>query len=541
MATSYSQLSRGSSGKEVKTLQQMLNSSGNYNLETDGVFGSKTLAAVQDYQKKNGLTVDGIVGEQTWGALNNASAKTSAQTPAQTQSNAQTAPDYSQYSYDASTNTAYQQALTALQQATANVPTYQASYDDQLQEVYDRIVNREKFSYDLNSDALYQQYADQYQRMGQQAMMDTMGQAAAMTGGYGNSYASTAGNQAYQGYLQQLNEVVPQLYGMALDQYNAEGDALLNQYAMLGDMADDEYGKYRDSVSDYWQTVNFQKQNADDAYNRGYNDFLSSYQMGTEAENTAYSRQQAEYEKLVSLITSTGYTPTAAELQAAGMSKDQASSYANYYEKQNPTTTKSSSSSGKSSGGSSSGSYSADTAATQKKLNELGANLTVDGVWGPQTQAAYEKYMGDGEGAPGTKQTTSKVTSDIENKAASFKSNDALADYAYGLADAGIITEDDADMLVAKYMDGNEKYVDNEDGTKKISYSQMVQSTSGWAVVDDGGVNWFWGVDNNAIVEAPNGERIRMDNLVDKLVSEGMSKSDAKNYVKKLQKNLNIA
>lgn len=31
----------------------------------------------------------------------------------------------------------------------------------------------------------------------------------------------------------------------------------------------------------------------------------------------------------------------------------------------------------------------------QRQLNSKGANLTVDGVWGPQTQAAYDKYYGD--------------------------------------------------------------------------------------------------------------------------------------------------
>lgn len=51
-----------------------------------------------------------------------------------------------------------------------------------------------------------------------------------------------------------------------------------------------------------------------------------------------------------------------------------------------------------SSGGSSGGSgYSSETADLQKQLNAMGANLTVDGVWGPQTQAAYDRYMNGGD------------------------------------------------------------------------------------------------------------------------------------------------
>lgn len=355
MGRSYSQLSYGSSGSEVEKLQNYLNQVGNYGLTVDGKYGPKTQDAVKKYQSSNNLTVDGIAGDETWGSLSDAVSKNTANnsnnnnavsTP---QDTAHAAPDYSKYSYDASADTAYQQALAALQQATSAVPNYQASYDDQLQEIYNQIVNRDKFSYDLNQDALYQQYADQYQMMGQQASMDTMGQAAALTGGYGNSWASTAGNQAYQAYLQQLNEVVPELYGMALDQHNAETDKLLTQYSMLGDMADDEYGKYQDALSQYWQNVSYLKQNADEAYDRGYSDWLNSYQMGVDAENTAYSKQQAEYEKLVSLITSTGYAPTAAELQAAGMSKDQANSYSQYYKDQKAAKTTGSSSGSKSS------------------------------------------------------------------------------------------------------------------------------------------------------------------------------------------------
>ena len=64
----YSTISYGSSGDDVKKLQQALNSYG-YSLSVDGQFGSKTQAAVKDYQKKNGLSVDGIVGEKTWGVL----------------------------------------------------------------------------------------------------------------------------------------------------------------------------------------------------------------------------------------------------------------------------------------------------------------------------------------------------------------------------------------------------------------------------------------------------------------------------------------
>lgn len=70
-AEEYPTLKYGSEGEAVKRLQRLLIAKG-YDLGTsqdDGDFGAKTRAAVIDFQRKNGLTVDGIVGEKTWAAL----------------------------------------------------------------------------------------------------------------------------------------------------------------------------------------------------------------------------------------------------------------------------------------------------------------------------------------------------------------------------------------------------------------------------------------------------------------------------------------
>lgn len=57
-------LSYGSTGSEVSNLQNLLNSNG-YSLSVDGIFGDKTLAALKDWQKKYGYTVDGLAGPNT--------------------------------------------------------------------------------------------------------------------------------------------------------------------------------------------------------------------------------------------------------------------------------------------------------------------------------------------------------------------------------------------------------------------------------------------------------------------------------------------
>ena len=125
------------------------------------------------------------------------------------------------------------------------------AYGKGMDEALQKVLNRDKFQYDINGDALYQQYKDRYIQQGKQAMMDTVGQAAALTGGYGNSYAQKAGQQAYQGYLQGLNDKVQELYQMALERYNQEGTDLLNKYGLMSDQYAKEYSRYRDSVGDW--------------------------------------------------------------------------------------------------------------------------------------------------------------------------------------------------------------------------------------------------------------------------------------------------
>lgn len=62
-------LKQGSRGEDVKTLQRKLKNWGYYSGSVDGIFGAKTKEAVKYFQRKNGLTVDGIAGPKTLAAL----------------------------------------------------------------------------------------------------------------------------------------------------------------------------------------------------------------------------------------------------------------------------------------------------------------------------------------------------------------------------------------------------------------------------------------------------------------------------------------
>lgn len=281
---------KGDTGDSVRDLQRQLNQSG-YGLDEDGVFGNKTYDAVLDYQRKNNLAVDGVVGNETWGSLGKQQAQQAA--PAQ-----QSAPAASTYTpYDPSSNQAYQEALAALKNAQGGTPQYNGTYDGQLKDLYDKIVNREKFSYDIAGDPLYQQYKDQYTLQGKMAMMDTMGQAAGLTGGYGSSYGQAVGQQQYNAYLQKLTDVIPELYKQAYAQYQDEGDALSKQYGMLGDLAGEEYSKYQDAYNRWFAERGYAQDNADEAYNRGYNQWLQ--ELNQRNADREYEMEQRQFEESV--------------------------------------------------------------------------------------------------------------------------------------------------------------------------------------------------------------------------------------------------
>nr|DAH84378.1 MAG TPA: hypothetical protein [Caudoviricetes sp.] len=185
-----------------------------------------------------------------------------------------------------------QAAQAHLEQVKTSKPgAYQSRWDDELTSLYDQIRNRKKFSYDMGTDPLYQQYREQYQRLGRLAMQDTMGQAAALTGGYGSTYGEQVGQQAYNAYLQNLNDIVPQLQQQAYQRYQDEGTDLYNQYSLVKGREDTDYGRYRDTVSDYYSDLS----DARSAYNSErsldqsqWETMLSYWAQKANNENAAY-------------------------------------------------------------------------------------------------------------------------------------------------------------------------------------------------------------------------------------------------------------
>ena len=269
----YSTVQYGSSGGDVKKLQEALNKNG-YKLDVDGQFGPKTQSAVKDYQKKNGLAVDGIVGKNTWSKLTAVNTKTQSgsKKTAVSQKKVKTETKRPEYGKSA----ALKNAENKLNNWEKNSPKkYSSKYSEEIDGILNDILNREKFSYNLNADPLYEQYREIYTQNGKKAMMDTVGEATAMTGGYGNSYAVTAGSQAYQEYLNDLNGVALDLRDRAYEQYGDEGDKLFDDVTLLRSLDGDDYEKYLDELERYYKDGEYLLEKLTSMTDAEYKQFLA--------------------------------------------------------------------------------------------------------------------------------------------------------------------------------------------------------------------------------------------------------------------------
>lgn len=184
--------------------------------------------------------------------------------------------------------------------------------DEELDALYGALIGREPFRYRAEEDPLYRSYAERYIHNGRMAMMDSTARAASLTGGYGSSYAQSVGQQQYDEYLRALSEAVPELYGRAWEQYQAQGQAMKDAYQLGLQRWEADYARDRDAMEDQRR-----------------------------ADESAYQRQKENYRQLYQLILSTGYSPGDSELDAAGMSRERAEALRQSWQaKQRPESTR---------------------------------------------------------------------------------------------------------------------------------------------------------------------------------------------------------
>lgn len=233
-------------------------------------------------------------------------------------------------------------------------PSYESKYDPQMEALLNQILNREDFSYNAETDPLYQQYAAMYQREGDRSMRDTMAEAAAQAGGM-NSYAVTAAQQAGDYYSSQLNDRIPELYQLAYQMYLQDKESQVEDLGLLQSMDNTQYNRYRDTMSDWYNDRDFAygayrddmgdyQWNKSFNYNQAINDRNFNYNAGRDAisdnryadewnynvnrdtvEDKRYESETA-YNRAMNMLQS-GIMPDAATLASAGISGTEASAY----------------------------------------------------------------------------------------------------------------------------------------------------------------------------------------------------------------------
>lgn len=323
-SSSKSNSTTKSSSVSKGTSSSISNSSGasSSSSSTSGGSHSHTDSYTHGRSESNTSTIGGSTSTSYSQSLGGSASQSTGKSYASGQVDQNTASQRQQAMQNYTPSDEVKDTYNRLQNTLNNKPgTFTSSYTDQLNNLYDQIVNRKAFSYNMNADPMYQELKSEYTKNGKQAMQDTVGQASALTGGYANSYATSAGQQQYQKYLEDLAAQVPSLRSAALQEYEAEGNRLNNLYSLAGQQYNRDYQNYRDQVSDWNNDRNFDQS----AYQANRNFDLSKYQADRNFWNQEYWNERNAEQTNVSNAQSRNYSNTMSNAQSNNWSQSHTS------------------------------------------------------------------------------------------------------------------------------------------------------------------------------------------------------------------------
>ena len=545
-------LKQGSKGSDVKELQTTLINAG-YDVGSsgaDGIFGTKTAEAVKAYQKANGLSVDGIVGSQTWGSLSGSSNNNANTNVVDTQATETPTSKYgvggvsdelmdkgnnnpfvasdkqneldnrlteqgkvlegiankkdlidsgtmATINSSFSASQSYRDAMEYTNQLLAKLSSGRTSYTSQVEAMMDKIMNREDFEYDVDSDQLFQQALASAMNSGKTAMQDTIGQASALTGGYGSTYATSAGNQAYNAFIEDAYNNIDEYYRMAMEAYQMEGEEMFNQLGMFVDADNREYQRTYDAWS-----ANFA--NAESMYNKEYGQWQDSVNNAFQSANlqlNEYGTRLDASSKLYDVYANQANTNYQREYQSWADEVAQAQNMINILHSD----------------------WQYDTNLQYQKDRDAVADAQWEKSYALEekyTNAQIAKMNSSGGGGGGTKKTSDSIPSEITKEVKAAKNNEARLNYVADLVDKGYLTDEQGSYLLD-------------------TYNQAELQDRVWEVESKGGWNWGGGVDRNAKVTDQYDNTYSMEDLWDEL-SKTMGKDAAEYWIIKLQKEKGI-
>lgn len=176
---------------------------------------------------------------------------------------------------------------------------WQGSEYQPLRDEYLRKAADMEFSFDPNTDPVWQALQKQYLREGRRATEDTLGRYAAMTGGMPSTAAVSAATQAGDYYAAQLSDRLPQVYQDAYNRYLQEYQKQLGISDAYAGFDDREYSRWLDQQGKNLDLANAYYQYGQQDYSR-FLDTLDqfnkdrSFNYGAARDNQQLGRQMTE-------------------------------------------------------------------------------------------------------------------------------------------------------------------------------------------------------------------------------------------------------
>ena len=410
------------------------------------------------------------------------------------------------------------EADTYLAQQLEKIQSGKTSFSDDVRAMMDKITNREKFSYDVDTDPLFQQALASAMNSGKQAMQDTIGQASALTGGYGSTYATTAGNQSYNAFIEDAYNNLPQYYQMAMEAYQMEGDELYRQLGMYTDADDREYNRnvtaydatyqhrnrmydeaytmYRDEKSDAYAMANLELnehgQRVSDAYNL--------YNAASNQEDKLYEREYNSWSDSINMAFKT------AEMQNSDYwSKTNFDEGVRQYENNFAENVRQ---------------YDTSLAENKRQYDEsLAFNKQQHSDQMSYNWASLNQKK---SGSSGTKsEVEANIPNEILKGAKDAKNNEARLNYVSDMVDKGYITQEQGAYLCD-------------------TYNQAALEERVWEATSKGGWNWGGGMDKNAKVKDQYDNEYKISELYEEAIKT-MGEDEAEKWIIQLQKDLGIS
>lgn len=153
---------------------------------------------------------------------------------------------------------------------------YQSKYQGQINDVMSKLNDLGEYDYDPAADTAYQQYKSQYAQKAKLANQNAQANASTMTGGYGSSYGTQAGQKAYAATMDDLDSVLDGLAAQNRAEYNTKKSGLQEQLSGLQSAERNDYAKYQKDYSQ-WQDGLSYRQNE---YNNAYSEQQQSTRNG---------------------------------------------------------------------------------------------------------------------------------------------------------------------------------------------------------------------------------------------------------------------